>query len=436
MNEKSLIPHLKALRLGGEFTESPGSQLVAAKLSPTSLTSLSLEFRLNSDQLPYILSSYFSILVTPRFKVLEQLSIREGFLPPRPHQRNPPKTTTPLMSPELITHFSQLHSLRSLSLDPIFVSIELLNVVGELPVLKELKLNGQEESRPRNLELGDVLDGYSDESKREAKFKSLATLSADVNLKSLMALLGTMFPTRAFRGSGVLRRVSLAINGGSLDADGLQTIGLLPDGVESLVMEAFVQSNSEEGIDVKNFFAASLLYASGQRNLQHLSIAHYKQIIMDNGTLGRFLACWPSLRVLELKRICKGGRLDLPDADDSSEAGYLDLTCLDVIARHSPRIEQLALSLRCGDASALRVDPSGTFHHLRSLSLVNSLMDYYQQNFNQHEAAQYVSGFIARPGPGVEFSISQLKISDEHRRRARPGMSLQQFSGDVHHSGE
>lgn len=399
-----LLPRLNSLVARDAWTDSPGGQLIIAQLLRGVTPKISITFKCAPE--PDYLYTYLAALQTQP-DALRDLEFRITW--PNAKSRVTASSAQAISYKASLPLFAEMTSLQRLFLDPSMVTFTLLNVIGDLPHLKDLTLgDGSDRSR--------VTPTDAQYVKWEGKFPSLLNLQMRTELFHL-----TPFFTTVFKG---LHERSVALSHLTIIAEDtaplfgkFKCLANLPKSTEQITFD--YTSHVTAPIESMHFRELG-----AYSDLHEIHIHHYKYVQINSASMKELLTAWPRLTALTLE--CKvPNDVETWPAFITSRLGThspgIDLSILGVLAIHAPKLESLHLSVFACKSHFLdrESDSNPGFQRLRTFKLSNSMLNYQRHDFQWKEAASFVSVLI---GSQARFIADPLvykgteKVTQDHVR--------------------
>jgi len=393
-NNEPLLPRLKSLLLWPEWSHKRGARLVMAQLIPPSLVKLGLCFH---TLIPSLVNNYVNT-ISLKAPELRELSLR--FMP----ADGSPSPTNIHLHPSSIASLSQLGNLEQLGIGVRRIDLDFLDIIGDIPNLKVLDLQGSRQygSDAESLQLNAPKTSLF---MRKGKFKKLETLRFTGNPTSLSHIIDSYFCESTI----ALTTLEFKIPGGKATPQDFAALQKISSQLESLHLD-FGWKHLNVPLS-----RSTLLHVSRCKALTELNIVHPEYLGAESIEI---FTIFNNLRTLVLVKTSMEGREIRMFAHVSGSQGAgmracLDISCLDVFAKALPHLESLELTLLACDTSKLIGDAYLTpFKKLHSLVLgYYSLLNYRRKNFDQHEAARYISALL-HPSD-AKFSCRALSSSSD-----------------------
>jgi hypothetical protein len=359
------------------------------------MTSLEVYFGLRFD--PTLLFNYLTT-VAARAPELETLSFLNVCVR---HAHSREQLAIHVNDPELLRAFGLLQrfgSLRLLGMDGSFLTLNILDIIGDLPLLHDLIVYGLCRRRaPYTLPPAQSVE------KRKGKFRALKSLLlywAKVDtVESFLqiylhepnhSLLDVRFSTPD--------RIGEARNFEWLSlANGVQEL-------EHLHVE-FARTDGE-------LADHNLTGLKACRKLRSLNIDHTTYLTINQASFQKIISSWANLTELCLSNGGTFGQLGLSPEELAVHAdlGRIDISCLGTLASQLHRLKNLEICVLACDTSRLNSKSKGRLEPFQNLCYLEfgrmSLVNWSLPGFNHNEAAGYISALVS---PKTEFIVLALE---------------------------
>lgn len=363
--------------------------LLSTLLSPC-LTSLKIEL---SHALPSYVLHHILDSIQHKTGGLKHLSLCRHDRNTHSVTHDPDSQASELPTSSLV-FWRNFVELETLTLDPASITVELLDAIGDLPKLQRL------------LALSEVVH-FPEASlkKRKKKFRRLDELHLEIKFDDLEKILNAYFlPSAHFT------NLQLRIVDSPFEPSNFNFLTAISKTVKILRLDLSQQELRAPTIEC--------FYGLAKCNqLTKLEIEVWQRLSFERH---QFSALFESCHNLTVLIILEKRELDASGIRSSTtpmtapfrpcaDLG-LDLSCLDLIALHMPKMQDLHLSVTACDTSTMMPDSHLTrLKVLKRLRLRTSFVNWRVEGFNLHHASRYLSAIIS---PTSSFEILTLQIKN------------------------
>jgi hypothetical protein len=294
----------------------------------------------------------------------------------------------------IITNFGKMVSLKTLALSPTFVSINLLDTIGDLPDLRDLTIGNRFEYVPSSPNL-------IDHAGRKGKFTSLERLE----IRGTGDLLAAVFRAYLSHPLIFLSNLELRLDGPVADSNALAFLREVPQSVRYFEL-LIIPRHSPMPFQLLQPLAAC------DAKLTTLRVVHpFFLSFKDSDRM--FLQHWQNVTDLLLWKsdedevLLPPSLMGFPEGVPyySPSEGEADIYTLGLIAECLPNLVDLGISvLACVTRSIDSGEPIVTFRKLKKLYFGPiSFMNWQLAGFDRTEAARYI---VAMVPSGTEIDLS------------------------------
>lgn len=313
--------------------------------------------------------------------------------------------------------FSALKSMNTLEeiyLDLNVIDHDLLDLLGDLPRLKSLKIRHHPwyQWQPLELAWGSVM------KTRKGKFGELQALNITSSMKTLAGILRVYF-SHTNTSLKCLKAYAIPLDDIDMELSNWIALRGKYDKIEELRLML-------PGAWPSGHHLSQVLHS---KTLSHLTINQHT--IFPRAEFTKILQICPNVTHLSLVR--HKWKFSPNDIHWDDESDLVDISCLGILAESLPHLKSLELSVLACDTSQLKSDKSLVpFKSLHRLDLfVFSLWNWHSKaGFDQHEAARYISVLLVR-GPGTTFNCDVADLTEIYyippEWEANPSTLVSQF---------
>jgi len=363
LENRSLFPIIEKLELGAAWTRHRMCIALLPHLITNQTRSVKLEFQ-GREQSPDTLFRYFDMIArrTNRLKSLQVLlALSEE------DQQSVRQTLQGQRVCDLshsLDIFRRLTSLTKLSLYPALCSIDILDVIGDLPHLATLKLIDIESdtaavSFPSSLK---------NPRRRYGKFRNIKELWIQTTLWSMDVFFGLFFSDATLSS---LEIINIELRDNPTSTRDFEVLARAGRNLKDLTLT--VTGNPQTQLDIALLSGIGLCPL-----LESLTILHPKFLTLDKDF--DLSHCWPQLKRLELDRY--SGILGLglsPDELTQYDGPGLSYSSLGQLAKCLPNLDQLKICMIIGptyDLPGIESEDFQPFQNLSRLEFSNSFFNW------------------------------------------------------------
>jgi hypothetical protein len=369
---RALCPRLEDITLGPYVTSIRGTYAILQRFVSSSTKAVTLQF--TDETISVALFSRYVEIIKQKAVKITLLTIHAC---PHDHGFFAPALQS-VHSANSVESFVKMVTLDTINLDARLLSLELLDTIGDLPLLRVLELR---------YSLVDELFGDNVQPRR-AKFPSLAHLK----IKGEIDLLNIYFETYFSFDTVPLSKLDI-------------TMDSTPDRVDDLAFLENISGTLKE-IDLDMLlleFPLQFRYLdrlTACTELTSIVVSHCLFISFQGFDAAR-LGCCQNLTMLDLRK--RGGGMlvleeDLPALDPwgftSLQPDGADIYFLSILAENLLRLTKLCITIV---ASPTRVPTPDTVRFQRLEFLIfgpGSFVNHQQPGFDEDEAAGYISDLV------------------------------------------
>lgn len=387
---QNLLPRLRHLEIAHSWLKNRSGFAFLSHLHSVELETVKLSF--TGEPPSALLYGCFKGIIS-RSSHLKDLTLYnsrtfEGHLHPEDNEHL--SSSIPLLK--------TLTSLETLRVDPEWVTVELLDALGSLPMLRCFEaFHTSSPIVTANLNI-------AARPKNTIKLSNLLSFSLQSGFSNLNRIV-KRYLTGDERSS--LQRLTFASPEPSANVDDFEFIGLVSKTLRDFRLEQFDEMSQPPSVDCLAPFVEC-------KSLTVLHLQTYRRLDYGEPAFTQLLMYCPGLEELELSELeLQYGRSALsgtPSQIEEENGSGLHLSLLQAIGRHLPKIKIVKISVIACDANELASDDQ--IHRMKcleSLIFSASLLNRRRPGFSAGKAARFISALIM---PRTTFQVSRLPAED------------------------